>query len=533
MILNQGRRVCMIDVNLNTCSIKVDDVCIFCLGAIEENKGLSIDLFYNEGSIYTIDFYSSSYSDANFIVFIDDKFYTDNIICYKKIYANKYRKFFASCNFDELGELSIEDRYKTIVRIIKEKYNKIETKKGEIKMYIEKENTVVEMIRGIKRDPNDNHEAIKVSTINGDEYISRYSEIFPNTDFIILFNERLDIVICLKMEGYQKHKKYEIINTFYEVKGESFIDRLNKYVKILKEKVKKLANEDTECGYVLDVIDGVAFSHISYIDKCGIDTNGNTYYTINYDGLHTKTIEEYFEQYPDVEIFVFEETNLNTSISLHCSVKLKCFVRLENSYEYCTFDVEDNLPFLKEEKEWFVKMIREKVYGSKHTKQEVEKIENDPISWEEYFMSLAILSSYRSKDPSTKVGACIINPNDNTILSLGYNGFPRGCDDNLFPWGKGNNNEEDNKYPYVVHAELNAILNAHKDLRGSVLYTTLSPCKECTKAIIQAGIKEVIYLHEFGHDDIVRKKMFDHAGVFCRQYRNPNPKNKEITLRLY
>ena len=402
-------------------------------------------------------------------------------------------------------------------------------------MYIEKEDTVVEMIREIKGDLNDNYEAIKVSTINGDEYISRYSEIFPNTDFIILFNEILDIVICLKMEGYQKHKKYEIINTFYEVKGESFIDRLNKYVKILKEKVKKLANEDTECGYALDVIDGVAFSHISYIYKCGIeDTNGNTYYSINYDGLHTKTIEEYFEQYPDVEIFVFEEANLNTSVSLHSFVKLKCFVRRENSYEYCTFDVEDNLPFLKEEKERFVKMIREKVYGSKHTKQEVEKIEKDgPISWEEYFMSLAILSSYRSKDPSTKVGACIINPNDNTILSLGYNGFPRGCDDNLFPWGKGNDNEEDNKYPYVVHAELNAILNAHKDLRGSVLYTTLSPCKECTKAIIQAGIKEVIYLHEFGHDDIVRKKMFDHAGVFCRQYRNPNPKNKEITLRLY
>ena len=523
----------MIDVNLNTGSIKVDDVYIFHLGAIEENKGLSIDFFYKEGSICTIDFYSSSYSDANFIVFIDDKFYTDNIICYKKIYANKYRKFFTACNFDELKELSIEDRYKTIVKIIKEKYNKIETKKGEMKMYIGKEDTVVEMISGIKRDSNDNYEAIIVSTINGDEYISRYSEIFPNTDFIILFNEKLDIVICLKKEGYQKHKKYEIPNTFYEVKGPSFIDRLNKYVKILKEKVEKLANEDTEYGYVLDVIDGVAFSHISYINKCGIDTNGNTYYTINYDGIHTKTIEEYFEQYPDVEIFVFEEANSDTSINLHCFVKLKCFVRRENSYEYCTFDVEDNLPFLKEDKEWFVKMIREKVYGSKHTKQEVEKAENDHISWDEYFMGLAILSSYRSKDPSTKVGACIVNPNDNTILSLGYNGFPRGCNDKDFPWGKENDDETKNKYSYVVHAELNAILNSHKDLRGSVLYTTLSPCKECTKAIIQAGIKEVIYLHEFGHDDIVRKKMFDHAGVFCRQYRNVTDEKKDITLSLY
>ena len=81
----------------------------------------------------------------------------------------------------------------------------------------------------------------------------------------------------------------------------------------------------------------------------------------------------------------------------------------------------------------------------------MEKMKNmdEHITWDQYFMSLAILSSYRSKDPSTKVGACIINPNDNTILSLGYNGFPRGCDDNLFPWGKGNENEEDNKYPYV------------------------------------------------------------------------------------
>ena len=96
-----------------------------------------------------------------------------------------------------------------------------------------------------------------------------------------------------------------------------------------------------------------------------------------------------------------------------------------------------------------------------------------------------------------------------------------------------NEYKEDNKYPYVVHAELNAILNAHKDLRGSILYTTLSPCKECCKAIIQAGIKEVVYLHEFEHDDIVRKKMFDHAGVFCRQYRNHTDEKKELTISLY
>ena len=119
-------------------------------------------------------------------------------------------------------------------------------------------------------------------------------------------------------------------------------------------------------------------------------------------------------------------------------------------------------------------------------------------------------------------------------MSLGYNGFPRGCDDKEFPWEKGDEDEtKTKKYPYVVHAELNAILNSHKDLRGSVLYTTLSPCKECCKAIIQAGIKEVVYLHEFEYDDIVRKKMFDHAGVFCRQYRNHTDEKKELTISLY
>lgn len=93
-------------------------------------------------------------------------------------------------------------------------------------------------------------------------------------------------------------------------------------------------------------------------------------------------------------------------------------------------------------------MIKEEWDNKKKRNTSIEE-KDDPISWEEYFMSLAILSSYRSKDPSTKVGACIVNPNDKTILSLRYNGFPRGCDDNLFPWGKGNENEEDNKYPYV------------------------------------------------------------------------------------
>ena len=115
----------------------------------------------------------------------------------------------------------------------------------------------------------------------------------------------------------------------------------------------------------------------------------------------------------------------------------------------------------------------------------------DYISWDEYFMGIAMLAAKRSKDPSTQVGACIVS-NDNIIISTGYNGMPKGCSDDEFPWDR---TGEETKYPYVVHAELNAILNANgRDLRGSRLYVALFPCNECAKAIIQSGVKEVLYL---------------------------------------
>lgn len=117
----------------------------------------------------------------------------------------------------------------------------------------------------------------------------------------------------------------------------------------------------------------------------------------------------------------------------------------------------------------------------------------DYISWDEYFMGVALLASKRSKDPNTQVGACIVDQN-NVILTTGYNGFPKGCSDDEFPWDR---EGENTKYPYVVHAELNAILNASgKDLKGSRIYVDLFPCNECAKAIIQSGIKEVIYLSD-------------------------------------
>ena len=117
------------------------------------------------------------------------------------------------------------------------------------------------------------------------------------------------------------------------------------------------------------------------------------------------------------------------------------------------------------------------------------------ITWDDYFMGVALLAAQRSKDPNTQVGACIVD-GQNRILSTGYNGFPLGCSDDDFPWSREGESTE-TKYPYVVHAELNAILNSRgKSLAGSKLYVALFPCNECAKAIIQSGIREVVYLSD-------------------------------------
>ena len=137
------------------------------------------------------------------------------------------------------------------------------------------------------------------------------------------------------------------------------------------------------------------------------------------------------------------------------------------------------------------------------------------ISWDDYFIGVAILASMRSKDPNTQVGCCIVGE-DMTILSTGYNGFPKGCSDDVYPWERvGEHNCT--KYPFVVHAELNAILNASgKSLRGATVYTTLFPCNECAKAIIQSGVARVVYLSDkyAGTDSTVAsKRMMDSAGI--------------------
>ena len=137
----------------------------------------------------------------------------------------------------------------------------------------------------------------------------------------------------------------------------------------------------------------------------------------------------------------------------------------------------------------------------------------DYISWDEYFMGIAMLAAKRSKDPSTQVGACIV-PQDNIIISTGYNGMPKGCSDDVYPWER---EGAQTKYPYVVHAELNAVLNANgRDLRGSRLYVALFPCNEFAKASIQSGIREIIYLsdkYDGTPANRASKRMLDAAGV--------------------
>lgn len=144
----------------------------------------------------------------------------------------------------------------------------------------------------------------------------------------------------------------------------------------------------------------------------------------------------------------------------------------------------------------------------------------DYISWDEYFMGVAHLSGMRSKDPSTQVGACIVS-SDNKILSMGYNGFPCGCSDDAFPWER-DGEELDTKYPFVTHSELNAILNYRGgSLEGTKLYVSLFPCNECAKAIIQAGIKTVVYDSDkyLGtSSNRASKRMFDAAGVAYYPY---------------
>lgn len=154
----------------------------------------------------------------------------------------------------------------------------------------------------------------------------------------------------------------------------------------------------------------------------------------------------------------------------------------------------------------------------------------DCLSWDDYFMAIALLSAQRSKDPKTQVGACIVDE-QNRIVGMGYNGMPRGCSDDALPWGRTGQTPLDTKYLYVVHAEMNAILNTNKsDLTGCRIYVALFPCNECAKLIIQAGIKTVIYMSDKYHDNdhfIASRRLLDLAGVETRQHK---PETQTITI---
>lgn len=179
----------------------------------------------------------------------------------------------------------------------------------------------------------------------------------------------------------------------------------------------------------------------------------------------------------------------------------------------------------------------EELYGEVETilkqiisKEKNNKKRNNYLSWDDYFMSVALLSAQRSKDPSTQVGACIVDI-DKKIVGIGYNGWPRGINEDDLPWGKEGSYLE-TKYPYVVHAEKNAIANATTDLKGATIYVSLIPCNNCAQLIVQKGIKEVVYLCDKYKDVdsfIAGAKILELAGIKTRQFK---PETKTVLINL-
>ncbi len=203
------------------------------------------------------------------------------------------------------------------------------------------------------------------------------------------------------------------------------------------------------------------------------------------------------------------------------------------SIEEAQFIIERELKSLGYEEIGFTKSLEIQEYEESEKSKIHDLQRDDCISWDEYFMAVAKLTALRSKDPSTQVGACIVNE-DNIILATGYNGAPSNWDDDIFPWGR-DGGYHDNKYPLVVHAEANAIMHCvgqGQSLKNSRIYVALFPCNQCAQLIVQSGIKEVIYLSDKYKDTdgvIASKRIFDKSGIKYRQYI---PKNEEIVLRL-
>ncbi|XP_014681155.1 PREDICTED: deoxycytidylate deaminase-like [Priapulus caudatus] len=160
--------------------------------------------------------------------------------------------------------------------------------------------------------------------------------------------------------------------------------------------------------------------------------------------------------------------------------------------------------------------------STSRTRKQYPRKRTEYIEWPDYFMAVAFLSAQRSKDPSTQVGACIVNP-DNKIVGIGYNGMPNGCPDDDLPWGKDSEDWLDRKYPYVCHAEMNAIMNKNSaDVKGCTMYVAMFPCNECAKLIIQAGIRDVVYYSDKNRckpEYVASQRLFTMTGVTVRQYK--------------
>nr|XP_020658678.1 deoxycytidylate deaminase [Pogona vitticeps] len=172
----------------------------------------------------------------------------------------------------------------------------------------------------------------------------------------------------------------------------------------------------------------------------------------------------------------------------------------------------------------------ERQFARRYCCEATHKKREDYLEWPEYFMAVAFLSAQRSKDPHSQVGACIVN-SENKIVGIGYNGMPNGCSDDSLPWTRIGDNKLDTKYPYVCHAELNAIMNKNSaDVKGCSMYVALFPCNECAKLIIQAGIKEVIFMSDKYHDTpemTAARRLFDLAGIMYRKFK---PKCNKIVI---
>lgn len=248
----------------------------------------------------------------------------------------------------------------------------------------------------------------------------------------------------------------------------------------------------------------------------------NDFFLVAIDAQAQTRYERAFARASETDKIRFEEFLHNEQREMNNSDPTK--QNLQGCISMADFVVENNGSV--EELETKVEAILAKIKSPK--KEEKIGKREDYISWDEYFMGVSLISGKRSKDPNTQVGACIVDKHKK-IVGVGYNGFPKGCSDDIFPWSREGNFLE-TKYPYVVHAELNAILNSIQNLAECTMYVALFPCNECAKAIIQSGIKRLVYLEDkyAGTDSVLgAKKMFDSAGV---TYEKLTTDKKEIVL---